>query len=155
MRTLLKFLVCGYWQTHFRKFPVPHLFCMCPAPCFHQNSMLLLFWYQASIYNFIWKQTPLMEENFLVLKITVLWYETLETMGHLSKVGTNSRLLTKETPGWACRSLWDSLPCRGLWSTTCRVSSACWTGLHLPPPVLLAAKDYRPSFIQQYGASAF
>lgn len=52
-----------------------------------------------------------MKKKTFVLKITVSPYETLETTGHLFKAGTKSRLLTKETAGWACGNPGDPVPC--------------------------------------------
>lgn len=95
--------------------------------------------------------SPDEKKKLCVLKITVLQYETLETTGHLFKVGTNSRLLLKKKPAiWACRNPWDSFPCRGSWSTTYYVSSACYPALYLPSPILLIAKVCRSAFAQQW-----
>lgn len=103
MRTLG--CLTGEWPAD----PLKEIFCLKPllylALCLVSTkvTMFLLFHTQGFCIPFYLKaNSP--DKIFFCFKITVLWYETLETTGHLSKVGTNSRLLTEETAGWPAES---------------------------------------------------
>lgn len=71
----------------------------------------------------------------------MLQYETLETTGHLFKVGTNSRLLTKKTqPAGPAETLGTHflVEVPGLQRSTSPQPAK--QGLYPPPPALLIAK---------------